>query len=140
MILLDTNVVSEVLQGSQDSGVRTWFNRQRIEDLFLCTPVLAELRFGIERLPAGRRRSGLENVIREFERIVLPNHVLPLDRDCAYAYGRAMAYRQQIGRPISVMDALIASVAIVTGASLATRDVAGFDHLGLDLVNPFARA
>jgi hypothetical protein len=140
MILLDTNVVSEVLQGRRNSDVQTWFNRQRIESLFLCTPVLAELRFGIERLPVGRRRDVLENAVHEFERNVLADRVLPLDRDCAYAYGQIMAQRQQIGRPISVMDALIAAVAAANRATLATRDTSDFEHLGIALVNPFMPA
>jgi hypothetical protein len=138
MILLDTNVVSEALRGPRDSAVRQWLELQQPSDLFLCAPVLAELRAGIERLPAGRRRDALDNAIGDFQHNVFRGHVLPIDRDCAVAYGKIVAQREQRGRPIGIMDALIGAVALVHHAILATRDVSGFEHLGIELVNPFA--
>ncbi|MPZ59067.1 MAG: PIN domain-containing protein [Rhizobiales bacterium] len=140
MILLDTNVVSESLRGPRNSELQRWLNAQRLAELFLCTPVLAELRYGIERLPVGRRRDILDEAVRNFQESVFADRVIPVDRDCAHAYGRILAQRERRARPIGIMDALIAAVALAHGATLATRDVSGFDHLGIDLVNPFVPA
>jgi hypothetical protein len=139
MILLDTNVVSDSLRDVRDPAVQRWFNVQRQADLFLAAPVLAELRYGVERLPAGRRRKRLDEAIRDIETNVFAARVLPFDHDCANAYGKILVRRERRGRPIGIMDGLIAAVAVVHGATLATRDTSDFDHLGIDLVNPFVR-
>jgi predicted nucleic acid-binding protein len=94
----------------------------------------------VERLPAGRRRDILDAAIQDFQQRVFADRILPVDRECAHAYGRIAAQRERRGRPIGIMDALIAAVALVHGATLATRDTSGFEHLGIDLVNPFVPA
>jgi predicted nucleic acid-binding protein len=137
MILLDTNVVSEAFRIQPDPVVRAWYDAQSTVDLFLCAPVLAELRQGIERLPVGKRRSRLEELIAQFDQQIFASNFLSVDREAAYAFGRVMAQRQRAGRPIGAMDALIASITLVHGAALATRDTNDFDHLGIELINPF---
>jgi predicted nucleic acid-binding protein len=139
MILLDTNVVSDSLRDTRDPRVHRWFNVQRRAELFLSAPVLAELRYGVERLPEGRRRKRLDEAIRDIE-TTFAARILTLDRECAYAYGKVVAQRERRGRPIGILDGLIAAIAVVHGATLATRDIADFDHLGLDLINPFVAA
>jgi predicted nucleic acid-binding protein len=79
-------------------------------------------------------------VLQAYEQNVFGGRVLTVDRTCAYAYGRVVAERQRRGRPIDVMDALIAAVALVHEATLATRNLADFDGLGIALVNPFELA
>jgi predicted nucleic acid-binding protein len=138
MILLDTNVVSDSLRDVRDANVQRWFNGQRQADLFLCAPVLAQLRYGVERLPAGRRRDRLDEAIRDVEENIFADRILGIDSACAHLYGRIAVQREKLGRPLGVMDGLIAAVALVHGATLATRDTAGFANLGIDLVNPFA--
>jgi predicted nucleic acid-binding protein len=140
MILLDTIVISETLRNPSNSDVEKWINAQRQTDLFLCAPVLAELRYGVERLPAGRRRNVLDEAVRELETEAFADRVLPFDCDCANAYGKILVRREQRGRPIGIMDGLIAAIAVVHGATLATRDTPDFEHLGIDLVNPFVPA
>ena len=140
MIVLDTNVISEALRGPQESPVKSWLDAQQPAELFLCAPVLAELRYGIERLPASRRRDLLQDALQAYEQNVFGGRILTVDRTCAYAYGRVVAERQRRGRPIDVMDALIAAVALVHEATLATRNLADFDGLGIALVNPFELA
>jgi predicted nucleic acid-binding protein len=98
---------------------------------------LAELRHGAEKFAIGGRRRRLEELIGQFEQKIFADNFLNVDRESAYAYGRIVAQRERLGRPISVMDALIAAVAVSHGATLATRDTSDFDHLGIDLVNPF---
>jgi toxin FitB len=140
VIVLDTNVVSEPFRTQPDDRLRRWLDDQRRHDLFICTPVLAELRYGIELLPSGRKRDRLERWVHELEEVSFANRILPLDRGAAHEFGRIVARRTKAGGPIAPMDALIASIALSNEATLATRDIGDFAELGLRLVNPFGAA
>jgi toxin FitB len=137
MILLDTNVVSEPHRPKPDRAVQDWLNGQTTRNLYLCTPVLAELRYGFERLPSGVRRIRLESWLQDLEQQHFVDRILPFDQLAAHEFGRIMSRREKIGRPIKPMDALIAAIAVCNTASIATRDVADFADLGLELINPF---
>jgi hypothetical protein len=137
MIILDTNVVSDSSHLRSHPSVQDWLSRQRQTDLFICTPVVAELSYGIERLPTGTRRSFLEEWLARLENEGFPNRVLTFDRRAAHEFGKVLHLRTTKGRPIKTMDALIASIAKAEGAAVATRDIADFTGLGLELVNPF---
>jgi predicted nucleic acid-binding protein len=137
MILLDTNVVSEPHRPTPDRAVQDWLNRQPAQDLFLCTPVLAELRYGFERLPSGARRNRLESWLQELEQQHFVDRILPFDQLAAHEFGRIMSRREKIGRPIKPLDALIAAIAVCHTAPIATRDTMNFADLGLELINPF---
>ena len=136
MILLDTNVVSESFRPRPSEIVQAWYRAQAEDDLFLCTPVLAELRYGVERLPEGARRNRLEKVIDSMEERFI-DRILPVDRNAAHEFGRIVAGRTQIGRPFETMDGLIAAIALSHRAVIATRDVSDFERVGLELINPF---
>jgi toxin FitB len=136
MILLDTNVVSEGLRLRPDPHVGNWLDAQRPADLFLCMPVVAELHYGMELLPAGARRVQLELAIGRIEDAFV-ERILPFDRAAAHEYGRILAIRDKLGRATGTMDGLIAAIAKVHGATVATRDVHGFADIDLDIVNPF---
>jgi len=138
MILLDTNVLSEPYRPRPNAAVQKWLNAQPSRDLYLCTPVLAKLRYGLERLPSGSRRYRLEDWLRNLEDEYFADRVLPFDQSAAHEFGRVMSRREKQGRPINAMDALIAGIAICHAATIATRDIADFEGLGLDLLNPFA--
>jgi len=140
MIVLDTNVISEAFRMTPSPVVRAWLDVQAPTDLFLCTPVLAELRYGIERLATGARRENLERLLTNVESDLFENRILPFDRASAYEFGRVQAGRTSIGRPMATMDALIAAIAISHRMALATRDVGDFVDLGLDVINPFEPA
>ena len=137
MILLDTNVVSETMRPQSAESVRAWLNAQRTEDVFICMPVLAELRYGVESLPRGGRRRRLEEAVKNVEE-AFATRILPFDRAAAHEYGRIMAERDRIGRATGTMDGLIAAIASVHGATIATRDVHGFDGSRLDIIDPFS--
>jgi len=137
MILLDTNVVSENLRPQPSAIVVAWIDAQSANELYLCTPVLAELRFGVERLAPGRRRTNLQAAIDRIENSYFRGRILPLDIAASAAYGRIAATRERMGRRIEQMDALIAAIALAQRAPLATRDIGHFSDLGLDLINPF---
>ncbi len=137
MIILDTNVVSDSSLLRSHPSVQGWFSAQRQTDLFICTPVLAELSYGIERLQAGTRRSFLEEWLVRLENEGFRNRLLTFDLRAAHEFGKILHLRTTKGRPIKTMDAIIASIAKAEGAAVATRDVADFAGLGLELVNPF---
>lgn len=134
MIILDTNVVSEIMRGLDAAPeVRLWIRRTPA----LVTTVItrAEILAGLALLTEGRRKAALTEVA---ERSLSALGVcLPLMAECAPAYATIVATRRASGRPIGTMDALIASIAHVSGAAIATRDVADFDGIGLQVVDPW---
>ncbi len=99
-------------------------------------PVIAELHYGAELLTAGARRVHLELAIRRIEETFV-ERTLPFDRAAAHEYGKILAHRDRLGRATGTMDGLIAAIAKVHGATLATRDSGGFDDIGVGVVNPF---
>ncbi len=136
MILLDTNVISEGLRPRPDRNVLKWLDAQRPSDLFLCIPVIAELHYGVQLLSAGARRTHLELTIRKIE-ATFADRTLPFDRPAAHEYGRITAHRDNMSRATGTMDGLIAAIAKVHGARVATRDGRGFDDIGLEIIDPF---
>ena len=137
MILIDTNVISEVIKPRPDQAVIAWFNRQLWDTLFLCTPVLAELHFGVARLASGRRKEFLADVLAQIEGELYRGRILGFDQPAAATYGPITAERQRRGNRIGQIDAMIAAIALTHRAALATRDTPDFAGLELDLINPF---
>ena len=136
VVVLDTNVLSELMKGPQgDSRVHTWVRSLREQPV---TTVLnrAELLSGIAVMPAGRRRDVL---VEKSGRLLLDLRVsLPFSVGCDTAYAQIVAVRTRAGRPVGAMDALIAAIAVVNGASIATKDVDGFSGIGLTVHNPWS--
>jgi len=137
MIVLDTNVISETMRRKPDGTVVAWLDNQPPNDLYLCTPVLAEIFYGISRLEQSERKVALLRGCREMVSQVFEGRILAFDLSAAEIYGSLVATRERAGRPISVMDALIAAIARSQRAILATRNVSDFAGTGLELVNPF---
>lgn len=137
MILLDTNVVSEVYRPRPNPSVMAWLDAQPAASLYLCTPVLAELRFGAEYLDEGKRRDWLCATIDRLEKELYRDRILVFDTASATAYGRIAAARRKAGQTMQQMDGLIAAIALANGVSLATRNERDFANLGLDVINPF---
>lgn len=138
MIILDTNVVSESFRPNPNSNVVEWLNTQTASDIFICAPVLAELRFGIERLIDGARKDHLREAIERLQNEIFLDRILPFDVAAAIQYGRVVADRERMGRPIQQMDALIAAIGLSNQATLATRNTQDFTDLELALFDPFA--
>lgn len=137
MIVLDTNVVSEVLRPEPDGGVLAWLGEQPRPSLFTTSLTRAEILFGIELLPAGRRRRKLWEAALAIFNEDLADRVLSFDSDAADAYADIAASRRIAGRPISQFDAMIAAVARSRGASLATHNANDFADCGIAVVNPW---
>lgn len=137
MIILDTNVISEIWRPAANANVLTWLDRQPLSELHLCAPVLAELYFGAERLAPGRRRDLLRGVIAELQTGSYRDRILPFDTKAAAQFGKIGALRESLGRRIEPLDAMIAAVALSNGMRLATRDIQDFEGIDLELLNPF---
>jgi predicted nucleic acid-binding protein len=135
MIVLDTNVVSEAMRPMPNAAVVAWLDSQ--PDLYLCSPVLAEIYFGICRLGRSARKTQLMASYRQIVSNVFDGRALTFDTPSAEAYGEIVATRQAMGNPIAVMDAMIAGIAKSNGASLATCNTSHFVRTDVALVNPF---
>lgn len=138
MILLDTNVVSEVMKAAADPAVGRWFARQSEANLFVCAITEAELRAGMAIMPQGRRREALAQLIAGIldEDFAARNH--PFDSPAAKAFAEIVADRRRAGRPISMADAQIAAIARSRGAAIATRNVTDFEGCRVEIINPWA--
>lgn len=139
MIVLDTNIISEMMKPAVDAFVVAWLNRQDSVELFLTTPTIAEISYGISSLPSGKRRRSLEEGFERLQLEAFEGRVLSFDLAAARLYGSIMGGRRAKGRPLSVVDGQIAAVAREHGATIATRNVRDFEGCGVKLVDPFAR-
>jgi toxin FitB len=138
VILLDTNVLSELMAPKPNPAVLTWTSKQRLADvLYIATVTLGEILYGIELLPAGKRRDGLLHEAEAMFREDFAERILPLDDTAARSFAKIAAARRLRGRPISNPDAQIAAIARVHGAVLATRNTTDFEGSGVTLVNPW---
>ncbi len=137
MIVLDTNAVSEVMLATPNPTVQEWFDRQSAEDLWITSVTLAELLYGIERLPDGKRKVGMHEALDRVLIGAFSQRVLAFDELSARQYATLVANRFAIGRPISVQDAQIAAICRLTGAILATRNTKDFEETGVVLINPW---
>jgi predicted nucleic acid-binding protein len=137
MIVLDTNVISELMRPKPDPAVVAWIATHPSETLYTTSINKAELLYGIVALPDGRRRTALVTAADAMFTEDLGDRVLPFDAAAADRYAEIIASRRRSGRPIEAFDALIAATALAAGADIATRDVAGFEGLGVSLINPW---
>lgn len=136
--LLDTNVVSEWTKPRPDTGIVAWLAEADEDRVFISVVTLAELRHGIERMPAGARRDRLDVWLTEQMPARFEARVLPVDAGIADGWGRIMARGQAAGRPVGTMDGFIAATAEHHDLTLVTRNVSDFDVLGIRLVNPWS--
>ena len=139
MIVLDTNIVSELIRPRPNPSVVDWVARQPGTSLFISAVTEAELRYGVEILPAGHRRERLAAEIESTLREDFSRRILPFDSAAARAYATIMADRRAAGRPISQADCQIAAIARSRGAPVATRNVADFAGCGIKVVNPWGK-
>ena len=135
MILLDTNVLSELAKARPDPAVVSWLRRSAAA-LAVPTIAVAEMAFGIEKLVQGRRRddllAALQRLVTEFA-----DRLFDFNVKAAWAYGRILAAARRAGRPMSLPDAAIAAIAMANGCALATRNDKDFASTGLEIVNPW---
>lgn len=138
MIVLDTNVISELFKPTPNKVVIDWVARQPTATLFTTTITRGELRYGVRRLPEGQRRDALLQGLNRLFDVRLLGRVLDYDSDAADAYADIAVTRRASGRPISQSDAMISGIARSRGADLATRNVRDFDNCGIVVIDPWS--
>jgi len=138
MILLDTNILSELMKPSPHAGVSAWVDARLETDLYICAITLAEIELGIALLPDSARRDTIAAAAQAmFDQF--SGRCLVFGETAATQYARLVAHRRQLGRPIHVEDAQIAAIALAHGLRLATRNVKDFEHIpDLRTVDPWS--
>jgi toxin FitB len=136
MIVLDTNVVSELMRATPEPAVLAWLQQTSSTGLYTTAVTVAEIRYGIARLPVGRRRQTLHQAANEIF-AAFPRQVLPFDLAAATAYADVVADRESDGNPISGFDAQIAAICRSQAATLATRNTKDFTGIGISLTDPW---
>lgn len=137
MIILDTNVLSALMRQSADKKIVAWLDQQPRTSVWTTSVTILEIRFGLQILPAGKRRSLL---IELFETVLVEKigrRVAAFDAAAAQHAGDLMALRHRKGRPGELRDAMIAGIALASRATLATRNTPHFEDLSVPVINPW---
>lgn len=137
MIVLDTNVVSEVLRPAPERRVLEWFAGQPRASLFVTTVTRGEILYGIRLLQDGQRKGRLWEAAQAIFNEDFAGQVLSFDSEAADDFADIAARRREAGRPISQFDAMIAAMTRSRGASLATRNSKDFEGCGIEVINPW---
>lgn len=140
MIILDTNVVSELLRAAPAPTVETWLAAQDGAEVFLTAISEAELRYGVALLADGRWREALTEAITAMLREDFRDRILPFDSAAAEQYARIGVERRAAGRPISHFDCQIAAIARAQGAAMATRNTSDFEGCCVEVIDPWQHA
>lgn len=136
MIILDTNVLSALMRQTPDKNVIVWLDKQPRTSVWTTSVTILEVRFGLQVMPLGKRRSLL---IREFETVLdkIGYRVAPFDAAAAQQAGDLMASRQKKGRTGDLRDTMIAGIVLAHHATLATRNITHFEDLSVPVINPW---
>lgn len=137
MIILDTNVLSELMRSRPSPRVQAWVAQQPPTEFFTTSITEAEILYGIELISKGERREALLAAAEAMFSEDFVGRVFAFDSDAARIFSRIAAHRRQLGRPISHADAQIAAITRTRGAKLATRNVADFRDCGLEILDPW---
>ena len=137
MILLDTNVLSALMQREPDVRVIAWLDEQPTESVWTTSITVFEVRLGLELLPDGRRRQRLERAFEQALEEDFENRVVAFDQSAALAAGQIAAEHRRAGRTLDVRDVQIAGITRARRATLATGNLRHFEGVGLDLINPW---
>jgi predicted nucleic acid-binding protein len=137
LIIVDTNVISELMRNAPAKQVEQWLSEQDGASVYITAITEAELRFGVAILPTGKRQTYLANLVESILEEDFHDRILPFDRKAAIAFASIAAERRSVGRPISQFDGQIAAIARSLSASVATRNTADFEGCGIDVLNPW---
>ncbi|HQS98296.1 MAG: VapC toxin family PIN domain ribonuclease [Rhizobiales bacterium 24-66-13] len=136
MILLDTNVISEAMKPTPDDTVRAWLDEQAAETLYLSSVTIAELLYGIDALPAGKRKDRLTEAVDGVMEL-FADRVLSFDIAAARRYADLAVKARAAGKGFPTPDGYIAAIAASRGFTVATRDTSAFDAAGVAVINPW---
>lgn len=140
MVVLDTNVVSELMRDHPNREVIVWLDELPTRELYVTAVTEAEILTGIAFLPQGKRRRGLASAATRLFTDLFANRVLPFDSEAARAYATIMAARRSVGRPAPQADCQIAAIARSRAMSVATRNVGDFEGTGIEVIDPWRRS
>jgi predicted nucleic acid-binding protein len=138
VIILDTNVVSEMMKASPTARVTKWLASHAHSRIFTTSITQAEIFFGLEIMPHGRKREALHKAASAMFKEKFVNHVLAFDGDASHTFAVIAAARRRTGQPIGLFDCQIAAIARLHGAAIATRDLRDFAHCGVELIDPWS--
>jgi predicted nucleic acid-binding protein len=138
MMILDTNVLSALMQRQPDVAVVEWLDRQPADTIWVTSITLFEARYGLKLLADGQRKTLLEQRFDELVQLDLANRIAVFDVRAADQAAQLAADRKARGRPVDIRDTFIAGIAIARGATLATRNAKHFEDLPTPVVNPWA--
>jgi hypothetical protein len=139
MIILDTNVLSALMQQQPDPQVVAWLDNQPAESIWLSSITLFEARYGLALMASGLRKNLLEARFEELLQEDLQNRILLFDSNAATKAAQLAAERKVSGRPVDMRDTFIAGISLANRATLATRNVRHFNDLSVPVVNPWDR-
>lgn len=138
MIVLDTNVLSELMRTEAVPPVRKWLAQVEPDDLYTTSVCEAEILMGLAIMPSGRKKSAMEVAAYRMFAEDFGDRILPFDSEAARSYAEIVAVRRRRGSPVQALDAMIASIARVHDAAVATRNLKHFEGCGLVLHDPWA--
>lgn len=136
MILLDTNVISEMMKSAPDQRVRDWLDAQAAETLFISSVNVAELLFGVGALPNGQRKDALSAALNDIL-LLFSGRILTFDDKAARHYADIAVRARQSGRGFPVPDGYMAAIAAANGFAIASRDTSAFAAAGLEIIDPW---
>lgn len=137
MILLDTNVLSAMMQVAPEEVVARWLDQQPFDSIWTSSITVMEIRAGLIAMPAGRRRDGLKQSLSTLLEEKIRGRIASFDTSAAECAAELMAVRKLRGRPVDWRDTMIAGIALATRATLATRNTSHFEDLSVPVVNPW---
>ena len=137
MIILDTNVISELMRNQPDIEVKHWISKQTPIHLNITTITIAEIQRGLMRLPTGKRRTQLTNSFEAFVTEAFNGRIFPFDEKAAYHYGHIAAHCEMQGINTDAVDLMIAAIAKTHQAAISTRNVKDFTGCGIEIINPW---
>ena len=137
MIIIDTNVLSELLKREPDQNVKSWMSLQPILSVFTTTVTQAEILYGVELLPDGKRNNKLKTAVQTLFSERFKGRILPFDIEAAVEYAEIASSRRASGIPVSQFDAQIAAITRTRGARLVTRNSDDFRDCGIEVINPW---
>jgi toxin FitB len=140
MLIVDTNVISELMRRVPNEAVARWIDEQPLERLAITAITVGEILYGLDLLPDGGRKADLADRFAAMLRRAFVGDVLAFDDVAAVAYARIRGNRHRAGRPIGLADAAIAAIARTRGATVATRNIADFEHCGIGALDPWRAA
>lgn len=138
MIILDTNVLSELTRTVPAPAVLAWLDGLPAADVATTAVTAAELRYGVARLPDGARKAALTTAVNAMLTVDFAGRVHPFDATAAAHYAVLVTDRERLGRPINLPDAQIAAICRTQHTALATRNIRDFTDTGIELINPWA--